>query len=86
MDDLLEEVPEENRQSKLTACVSTREDLLTRFSSFQKLLRVLAYLLRFIEGSSGGDRPGHLALSTRKLDKARMMSVKQNRHYGTEIE
>ncbi|KMQ82082.1 zinc knuckle protein, partial [Lasius niger] len=64
---------EEGEERRVVAAVTAAQDpeneLLVRFSSFSRLIRVTAYCARFLRD---GSRPGTAHLSTGELEKCRL--------------
>lgn len=69
------------------ATVDEDFDLMNRFSSFDKLINVTAYLLRFIRNCrmKCGHGGNHVSVSERKDATTRLIRLVQTRHYESEI-
>jgi len=76
------EISIERKQEKTPRVVSllvqpSDEEMFTKFSSWNKLQRVVAYCLRFIHNCQSKNVPYHSALSPNELNEATLVCVRQ---------
>lgn len=81
-------IPELKTNDILCVAIKSDWNIFDRFSSYTKLLRVVAYCLRFVENLKGSvDQRGTGPLSVNKLDKALLAFVNmvKTAHFACEI-
>lgn len=76
-----------NEEMKLNVCTTLKRDIFTlpQASSFGKLRRIMAYVLRFVDNCKGKGKYGHLTLNEIRSATTYIEKLLQNQYFEEEI-